>query len=55
MHNRTEDWIYKKVNIRSQGQENWRATAILTFFTAGEKLVPLFIFKAKEDKDTKRN
>ena len=42
----------KRVNIKTQGQENWRVTAILTILASGEKLPPLLIFKAKEGKQT---
>ena len=38
----------KKVNIRKQGQDNWRMTVILTILASGEKLAPLLIFEAKE-------
>ena len=38
----------KKVNIKTQGQENWRITVILTILAFGEKLAPLLIFNAKE-------
>ena len=44
----------KKVNIITQGQENWRVTAILTILASGEKLSPLLIFKAKEGKQTEK-
>ena len=44
----------KKVNIRTQGQQNWRVTAIFTVLASGEKLQPLLIFIAKEGKDTKK-
>ena len=37
----------KRVNIKTQGQENWRVTAILIILASGEKLPPLLIFKAK--------
>ena len=39
-----------KVNILTQGQENWRITVILTILASGEKIVTLLIFKAKEGK-----
>ena len=42
----------KKVNIRTQGQENLRMIVILTILASGEKLSPFLIFKAKEEKDT---
>ena len=42
----------KKINIRIQGQENWRITVILTIVVYGEKLTSLLIFKTKEGKDT---
>ena len=33
----TEQKIWsKKANIRTQGQENWRVTAILTVHTSGQ-------------------
>ena len=35
----------KKVNIRTQGQQNWRVTAILAVLASEEKLTPLLIFK----------
>ena len=44
----------KKVNIGTQGQENWRVTAILTVLDSREKLPPLLIFKAKQGKDTEK-
>ena len=45
----------KRVNIKTQGQENWRVTGILTILASGEKLPPLLIFKAKEGKQTEKN
>ena len=45
---------FKKVNIRIQGQENWRVTAILLVLASGEKLPLLLIFKAKEGKDIEK-
>ena len=36
----------KRVNIKTQGQENFRATAILTILASGEKLALLLIFNA---------
>ena len=45
----------KKVNIRTQGQENWRITVILKIFASEEKLTSLIIFKAKEEKIQKEN
>ena len=33
----------KKVNIRTQWQENWRITVKLTILVSGEKLAPLLI------------
>ena len=44
----------KRVNIKTQGQENWRVTAILTILASGENLPLLFIFKAKEGKQTEK-
>ena len=45
----------KKVNIRTQEQEKWRITLILTILVSGEKLISLLIFKAKEKKIQKEN
>ena len=45
--------ISKRVNIKTQGQENWRVTAILTILESGKKLSPLF-FLAKEGKQTEK-
>ena len=45
----------KKVNIRIQGQENWRETAILTVLASAEKLSPLLILKQRKAKIPKRN
>ena len=44
----------KKVKIRTQGQENWRVTAILAVLASGQKLPYLLIFKAKEGIDTEK-
>ena len=44
----------KRINIKTQEQENWRVTAILTILASGEKLPPLLIFKAKEGKQTEK-
>ena len=47
-------WL-RKVNIRTQGQENWkRITIILIILLSGEKLSTLLIFKAKERNDIER-
>ena len=43
-----------RVNIKTQGQEKWRVTAILTILASGLKLPPLLIFKAKEGKQTEK-
>ena len=47
--------VLKKVNIRTQGQENWRITVTIKILTFQEKLAPLLTFKAKEGKDAERN
>ena len=47
------NWI-KEANIRTQWQENWRITVILTILASGEKLAHLLIFKAEEGKDTEK-
>ena len=49
---------WKKANIRTQVQENWRITIILTMIltiiltilTSGEKIALLLILKVKEEK-----
>ena len=43
----------KRVNIKTQGQKNWRVTA-LTILASGEKLPSLLIFKAKEGKQSEK-
>ena len=45
----------KRVNIETQGQENWRVTAILTILASGEKLTPLLIFKTTEGNKQRKN
>ena len=45
----------KKVNIRTQGQENWRETAFLTVLDSREKLPPLLILKQRKEMIPKRN
>ena len=37
-----------KVNIRTQGQENWRITEILVILASWVNIAPLLIFKEKE-------
>ena len=39
----------KRVNIKTQGQENWRVTVILTILASGEKLPPLLFLKLKKE------
>ena len=46
--------VFKKVNIRTQGQENLRVTSILTVLASRQKLPPLLNFKAKQGKDTEK-
>ena len=45
----------KKVDIRIQGKENWRVTAIFTVLANGQKLSPLLIFKEKKAEMPRRN
>ena len=45
------NWI-KEINIRTQGQENWRITIILAILASRKKTYTFFILKAKEGKDT---
>ena len=40
----------KRIDIRTQGQENCREAAILTILASAEKLAPFLIFKAQEGK-----
>ena len=40
-----------KVNIRTQGQENWRITVIIVILASWVKLALLIIFKTEEGKD----
>ena len=44
----------KKVNVRTQKNNNWRITVILTIFASGETLSSLLIFKVMQRKDTER-
>ena len=43
----------KRVNIKTQGQQNCRATVILIIFESGEKLAPLIILKLKRESEQK--
>ena len=45
----------KKVNIKTQKQQNWRITVTLKIYASGKRLTPLLIFKAMEGKIKKEN
>ena len=49
-----KNWI-KESRYKTQGQENSRATVILTILAFGEKLAPWFICKAQEVKHTEND